>query len=253
MLIEEGARNAGASNAALGSAPFSRCLRRTHPLSYSLQARPRAVSISSSWTPATVCATMAAAIAQELSKLSISGPSSLEALTAAASKGPAAEIHLISHLPAVLKATADKASARDAAGGCWARSQPLRSAAWASGPYDRPVQSGTGPRVVAAAMRWRVNSLPWRLGSAFVPGLFRGCRLYKRAWQSYGRPVAARPGVGGGAASPASCLARSAYLLSPTLPPFAGCCRSRRCRCCRPGHHVCAEPQRREAGAPCPV
>lgn len=141
---------------------------------------------------------MAAAIAQELSKLSISGPSSLEALTAAASKGPAAEIHLISHLPAVLKATADKASARDAAGGCWARSQPLRSAAWASGPYDRPVQSGTGPRVVAAAMRWRVNSLPWRLGSAFVPGLFRGCRLYKRAWQSYGRPVAARPGVGGG-------------------------------------------------------
>lgn len=55
---------------------------------------------------------MAAALAQELSKLSISGTSSLEALTAAASKGPAAEIHLISHLPAVLKATADKASAR---------------------------------------------------------------------------------------------------------------------------------------------
>lgn len=49
-----------------------------------------------------------AALAQELSKLSISGVSSLEALTAAAGKGPAAEIHLISHLPAVLKATADK-------------------------------------------------------------------------------------------------------------------------------------------------
>ncbi|KPF45338.1 hypothetical protein IP76_08595 [Rhizobium sp. AAP43] len=63
---------------------------------------------------------MAAALAQELSKLSISGTSSLEALTAAASKGPAAEIHLISHLPAVLKATADKdaavRAAADAAG-----------------------------------------------------------------------------------------------------------------------------------------
>ncbi|PSC72325.1 elongation factor 3 [Micractinium conductrix] len=59
---------------------------------------------------------MAAALAQELSKLSISGVSSLEALTAAAGKGPAAEIHLISHLPAVLKATADKdASVRAAA------------------------------------------------------------------------------------------------------------------------------------------
>ncbi|KAL4452291.1 hypothetical protein ABPG75_007953 [Micractinium tetrahymenae] len=63
---------------------------------------------------------MAAALAQELSKLSISGASSLEALTAAASKGPAAEAYLIAHLPAVLKSTADKdaavRAAADAAG-----------------------------------------------------------------------------------------------------------------------------------------
>lgn len=58
-------------------------------------------------------AIMAAALAQELSKLSVSGVPSLESLTAAASKGPAAEIHLISHLPAVLKATADKVWGRE--------------------------------------------------------------------------------------------------------------------------------------------
>lgn len=55
---------------------------------------------------------MAAALAQELASLSISGASSLESLTAAAQKGQQAEPYLLAHLPAILKATADKVNPR---------------------------------------------------------------------------------------------------------------------------------------------
>jgi elongation factor 3 len=58
---------------------------------------------------------MAAALAQELSQLSLNGADSLSALAAAATKGPAAEVHLLQHLPALLKATADKDAATRAA------------------------------------------------------------------------------------------------------------------------------------------
>lgn len=58
---------------------------------------------------------MAAALAQELSKLTLGDCASLEALTAAAGKGPNAEIHLIAHLPALLKATSHKDAAVRAA------------------------------------------------------------------------------------------------------------------------------------------
>lgn len=194
---------------------------------------------------------MAAALAQELSKLSISGTSSLEALTAAASKGPAAEIHLISHLPAVLKATADKASARDAAGRCWGRSPPPRRPALASGIAFRPVQGCARPLVVAAAMRWRVNSLPWPLGSS----LFRAFpeKSVPKPRLQDGRAGRSSSAGRRRPALPPSCLA-TACLPSLCHPPSpAGCRRARRCRRRRSGHHVCAEPQRREAGAPCPV
>lgn len=57
---------------------------------------------------------MASALAQELSKLSISGSASLESLTATA-KQAEAEPYLLQHLPAVLKAAADKDAATRAA------------------------------------------------------------------------------------------------------------------------------------------
>ena len=73
---------------------------------------------------------MAAVLAQELSKLSLNGVSSLETLTFAAQKGVQAEPFLLAHLPAILKATADKVTMRLEA--CCTVSGSPASRAWGS-------------------------------------------------------------------------------------------------------------------------
>lgn len=120
---------------------------------------------------------MAAALAQELSQLSLNGASSLESLTAAAQKGVQAEPFLLAHLPALLKATADKVrpptgrttdwDAGEARGGRAARGAAM---GWVS---TRSTSRGLPPSL--SAPRARLERLQRAGGRAFPPGGWASC------------------------------------------------------------------------------
>lgn len=205
---------------------LSSFLKRPRPPSPPQLLQPLSAPLVEATPPpkALSASTMAAALAQELSQLSLNGAGSLETLAAAAQKGAAAEVHLLQHLPALLKATADKVRppGRYRARGALLGARRQSSAATAAATRDEftPVR------------------VPTLLGS------FPAAALLNRAPETLPAPPEAQ----------APCMPSPPRRLESLAPVRAAGCRDpRRRRQGWRGGDVRPEPQCGEAGAACPL